>query len=88
MVGRIGVHSPKDETGLGSNAENVLRAADLLADIVDRNGSAGLMARTMANSPAVLQGYLELSRAMKRSKLDRELSEAECRQYLHVDACP
>jgi nucleotide-binding universal stress UspA family protein len=27
VLGRIGVHSPKDETGLGSNAENVLRAS-------------------------------------------------------------
>jgi nucleotide-binding universal stress UspA family protein len=27
VMGRIGVHSPKDETGLGSNAENVLRGA-------------------------------------------------------------
>jgi nucleotide-binding universal stress UspA family protein len=27
VLGRIGVHSPKDEAGLGSNAENVLRAA-------------------------------------------------------------
>jgi hypothetical protein len=27
VVGRIGVHSPSDETGLGSNAENILRAA-------------------------------------------------------------
>jgi nucleotide-binding universal stress UspA family protein/rubrerythrin len=27
VVGRIGVHSPKDENGLGSNAENILRAA-------------------------------------------------------------
>jgi nucleotide-binding universal stress UspA family protein/Zn finger protein HypA/HybF involved in hydrogenase expression len=27
VMGRIGVHSPKDETGLGSNVENVLRAA-------------------------------------------------------------
>ncbi len=26
VLGRIGVHSPKDETALGSNAENVLRA--------------------------------------------------------------
>jgi AhpD family alkylhydroperoxidase len=51
------------------------RAADLLADIVDRNGSAGQMVRTMAHSPAVLQGYLELSRAMKRSRLDRAVSE-------------
>ena len=27
VLGRIGVHSPKDETALGSNAENILRAA-------------------------------------------------------------
>src|SRR3954453_18903131 len=27
VLGRIGVHSPSDETGLGSNAENILRAA-------------------------------------------------------------
>jgi nucleotide-binding universal stress UspA family protein len=27
VVGRIGVHSPKAETGLGSNAENILRGA-------------------------------------------------------------
>jgi hypothetical protein len=27
VMGRIGVHSPKEETGLGSNAENVLRGA-------------------------------------------------------------
>lgn len=27
VLGRIGVHSPKDETGLGSNAENILRSA-------------------------------------------------------------
>lgn len=33
------------------------------------------MVATMAHSPAVLAGYLELSRAMKRAKLDRKLSE-------------
>jgi nucleotide-binding universal stress UspA family protein len=27
VLGRIGVHSPKEETGLGSNAENILRGA-------------------------------------------------------------
>jgi nucleotide-binding universal stress UspA family protein len=27
VIGRIGVHSPKNETGLGSNAENILRGA-------------------------------------------------------------
>jgi AhpD family alkylhydroperoxidase len=33
------------------------------------------MVRTMAHSPAVLGGYLQLSRAMKRAKLDRAVSE-------------
>jgi AhpD family alkylhydroperoxidase len=33
------------------------------------------MVRTMANSPALLQGYLDLSRAMKRTKIPRALSE-------------
>ncbi|MFD0467064.1 carboxymuconolactone decarboxylase family protein [Nonomuraea thailandensis] len=33
------------------------------------------MVATMAHSPALLQGYLELSRAMKRTKLPRALSE-------------
>jgi AhpD family alkylhydroperoxidase len=33
------------------------------------------MVSTMAHSPAVLGGYLQLSRAMKRAKLDRRISE-------------
>ncbi len=32
VLGRIGVHSPKEETGLGSNAENVLRGS--LCDVL------------------------------------------------------
>src|SRR5215216_3798738 len=32
VLGRIGVHSPKEETGLGSNAENILRAS--LCDVL------------------------------------------------------
>ena len=51
------------------------KAADLLGDIVTRHGSAGEMVRTMAGSPSVLAGYLDLSRAMKRSRLDRGVSE-------------
>lgn len=51
------------------------KAADLLADIIERHGSAGAMVRTMAGSASILGGYLDLSRAMKRSKLDRQLSE-------------
>ena len=47
----------------------------LLAEIIDRHGDAGPMVRTMAHSPALLQGYLQLSRAMKRVALPRPLSE-------------
>ena len=50
-------------------------AQDMLADLVARNGQVGTMVRTMANSPSVLGGYLQLSRAMKRAKLDRRISE-------------
>ncbi|MCO1654634.1 carboxymuconolactone decarboxylase family protein [Pseudonocardia humida] len=50
-------------------------AQTLLAGIIDRHGDAGPMVRTMAHSPALLQGYLDLSRAMKRSALPRPLSE-------------
>lgn len=50
-------------------------AADRLADLEDRHGHVGDMVRTMAGSPSVLIGYLELSRAMKRSRLDRSLGE-------------
>ncbi|OZM70682.1 alkylhydroperoxidase [Amycolatopsis antarctica] len=51
------------------------KARALLADIAERHGSVGPMIATMAHSPALLQGYLELSRAMKRLKLPRTLSE-------------
>lgn len=47
----------------------------LLAEIIDRRGDAGPMVRTMAHSPALLQGYLQLSRAMRRVALSRPLSE-------------
>lgn len=48
---------------------------DLLADLVSRHGQIGDMVSTMAHSPAVLGGYLQLSRAMGRAKLDRRTSE-------------
>lgn len=50
-------------------------AKEKLAELSDRHGSVGPMVATMAQSPAVLGGYLELSRAMKRAKLDRGISE-------------
>ena len=51
------------------------RAGEILADLVRRHGQVGDMVATMAHSPAVLAGYLDLSRAMKRAQLDRALSE-------------
>ncbi|RJT96597.1 alkylhydroperoxidase [Arthrobacter frigidicola] len=48
---------------------------DLLTDLVSRQGPIGDMVATMAHSPAVLTGYLQLSRAMKRAKLSRKVSE-------------
>ncbi|MDK0524421.1 carboxymuconolactone decarboxylase family protein [Streptomyces sp. ML-6] len=48
---------------------------DLLADLVSRHGHVGDMVSTMAHSPAVLGGYLQLGRAMGRAKLDRRISE-------------
>lgn len=50
-------------------------ARDLLTDLISRHGHVGDMVATMAHSPAVLGGYLQLSRAMKRAKLDRTISE-------------
>jgi uncharacterized peroxidase-related enzyme len=51
------------------------KAQEALADIYERHGSAGPMVRAMANSPALLRGYLDLSRATKRIKLERSRSE-------------
>jgi AhpD family alkylhydroperoxidase len=48
---------------------------DLLAELVSRHGQVGDMVSTTAHSPAVLGGYLQLSRAMKRAKLERKISE-------------
>ena len=48
---------------------------DLLTELVAQHGQVGDMVATMAHSPAVLSGYLQLSRAMKRSKLSRKASE-------------
>ncbi|WP_116043226.1 carboxymuconolactone decarboxylase family protein [Amycolatopsis palatopharyngis] len=56
-------------------AEAPQKSSELLTGIIERRGSAGDMIRTMAHSPAVLHGYLDLSRAMKRSRLARPLSE-------------
>ena len=50
-------------------------AQEMLTDLVVRHGQVGSMVATMAHSPAVLGGYLQLSKAMKRAKLSRRVSE-------------
>jgi hypothetical protein len=40
----------------------------LLAGIIERNGDAGPMVRTMAYSPALLQGYLRSGSAARSAR--------------------
>ena len=56
-------------------ADAPTKSRALLEDIAGRTGGVGDMVATMAHSPALLSGYLDLSRAMKRIKLPRALSE-------------
>jgi uncharacterized peroxidase-related enzyme len=46
-----------------------------LDELAARGGALGPMVLTMANSSALLRGYADLNRAMKRSHLDRKISE-------------
>jgi AhpD family alkylhydroperoxidase len=50
-------------------------ARELLDELVQRGGEPGPMVRAMANAPALLRGYLDLTRAMKRSDIDRRIVE-------------
>jgi len=50
-------------------------ARELLERLVARRGRASNMARTMAHAPAVLRGYQELARALKKGELRVELRE-------------
>ena len=56
-------------------ASAVGASRELLGELVERHGTVGDMVSTMAHSPAVLGGYLQLSKAMRRAKLDRTISE-------------
>jgi AhpD family alkylhydroperoxidase len=75
-------HTPATATG---------RARDALARLWDRHGDdVGTMTRTMAGSSSLLEGYLDLSRAMKRTTLPRTLSEQislSIQQRLDCDTC-
>ena len=64
-------------------------ATQTLAELAKR-GPLGPMVRGMANSSALLRGYLELSRAMKRSHLDRRVSERislAVQEWIGCDYC-
>jgi AhpD family alkylhydroperoxidase len=59
-------------------------------DELAKRGPLGPMIRGMASSSALLRGYLELSRAMKRSRLDRRVSERvslAVQEWLGCDYC-
>ena len=51
------------------------RARVLLDELVAHGGEPGPMTLAMANAPALLRGYLDLSRAMKRTHIDRRVVE-------------
>ena len=51
------------------------KAKELLDELSSRGAELGPMVRTMANAPALLRGYLDLNRAMKRTHLDRRITE-------------
>jgi uncharacterized peroxidase-related enzyme len=51
------------------------KAKELLDELAARGGEPGPMVRTMAHAPALLRGYLDLNRAMKRTHLDRRIVE-------------
>jgi hypothetical protein len=51
------------------------KARELLDELATRGGEPGPMVRAMANAPALLRGYLDLNRAIKRSHLDRRVSD-------------
>jgi uncharacterized peroxidase-related enzyme len=51
------------------------KARELLDEYAARRGEPGPMVRTMASAPALLRGYLDLNRAMKRAHLDRRITE-------------
>ena len=63
---------------------------DTLDELAARGGELGPMVRGMANSNAVLRGYVELNRAVKRSHLDRRVTERislAVQEWLGCDYC-
>jgi AhpD family alkylhydroperoxidase len=66
------------------------KARELLDELAERGGEPGPMVRAMANAPALLRGYLDLTRAMKRSHIDRRITERinlAVHEWLSCDYC-
>jgi uncharacterized peroxidase-related enzyme len=51
------------------------KAKEMLDELAQRGGEPGPMVRAMAHAPVVLRSYLDLNGAVKRSHLDRRVSE-------------
>ena len=65
-------------------------AAELLDGLAARGREPGPMVQTMANAPALLRGYLDLNRAMKRAHLDRRITERislAAQEWIGCDYC-
>src|ERR671925_133540 len=65
-------------------------ARELLNELVERGGEPGPMVQAMANAPALLRGYLDLTRALKRSHIDRRITERinlAVHEWLSCDYC-
>jgi uncharacterized peroxidase-related enzyme len=72
------------------DAEEATSAVKPALDELAGRGPLGPMVRGMANSFALLRGYLDLSRAMKRSHLDRRITERislAVQEWLGCDYC-
>jgi uncharacterized peroxidase-related enzyme len=63
------------------------RAADLLAAVQRRFGATPNMTKAMANSPALLKGYLELSGALNSGVLDGAAREQIALAVSQVNSC-
>jgi len=66
------------------------KARELLDELLERGDEPGPMVRAMANAPALLRGYLDLTRAMKRSHIDRRVTERinlAVHEWLGCDYC-
>jgi AhpD family alkylhydroperoxidase len=66
------------------------KARELLDELVEHGGEPGPMVRAMARAPALLRGYLDLTRAMKRSHIDRRITERinlAVHEWLGCDYC-